>query len=91
MSPTTSSIPSPICPACSASDQETRTLDAVGPIIDGHRWIKERIGHLEAALERDDLDEGQRQAITTELDQLRAEHSRTGRRRWWRLFGGPRL
>lgn len=62
----------------------------MGSIIDGRRWLRERIAHLEAALEGDDLDEGQREAVTTELEQLRAEHGQASRRRWWRWFGGPR-
>jgi hypothetical protein len=62
----------------------------MGSIIDGSRWIKERIGHLETALERGDLDEEQRRAVTAELERLRGEHGRASRSRRWRLFGGPR-
>jgi hypothetical protein len=55
-------------------------------VIDGRRWWRERIAHLEAAL-RGDLTEEQRAAIETELAQARAELRQSRRWRRWLLWG----
>jgi hypothetical protein len=60
----------------------------VAGVIDGRRWLRQRIQHLEARLE-DDLSDAQRAEVQAELDRIRAELRHERRRRW--LLWGPRL
>jgi hypothetical protein len=57
-------------------------------IISGRDWLETRLRHLEAALETD-LDEEERAAIQTEIDELRRE-AKVGKRRrlGWLILGG---
>jgi hypothetical protein len=57
-------------------------------VIDGRRWWRERIAHLEDAL-RGDITKEQRTAIEAELAQARAEFRQTRRWRRWLLWGRP--
>jgi hypothetical protein len=60
----------------------------MGPIIDGGDWLNRRLGHLEAALNASGTD-AEREAIQTEIDQLRAEAKVLRRRvRLWWIWGG---
>jgi hypothetical protein len=56
-------------------------------VIDGRRWLRQRIAHLEAAISADPPDE-QRARLQTELEAARAELRRT--RRWFGWLWGPR-
>ena len=57
-------------------------------IISGRDWLETRLRHLEAALETD-LDEEERAAIQTEIDELRHK-AKVGKRRrlGWLILGG---
>jgi hypothetical protein len=54
-------------------------------VIDGRRWLRQRIAHLEAALAADPPDD-QRARLQTELDAARAELRRA--RSWSRWLRG---
>jgi hypothetical protein len=56
-------------------------------VIDGRRWLRQRIQHLEGQL-RGDLTDAQRAPLEAELDRARAELRRQRRRRW--LLWGTR-
>jgi hypothetical protein len=56
-------------------------------VIDGRRWLRQRIQHLEAQL-RGDLNDDQRAHLEAQLAQARAELRHERRRRW--LWWGPR-
>jgi hypothetical protein len=56
-------------------------------VIDGRRWLRQRVQHLEAQLQAEQS-EAQRAQLQIELDRARAELGRTRRRRW--LFWGAR-
>jgi hypothetical protein len=63
----------------------------VGPvsgIIEGRKWLEERLRHLEAALSTEVTDD-QRKAIEAEIEKLRGEAGASHRhfRRWF-LWGG---
>jgi hypothetical protein len=60
----------------------------VADVIDGRRWLRQRIQQLEAQLQGDVSDE-QRAHLQSELDRVRAELRHERRRRW--LFWGPRF
>jgi hypothetical protein len=57
-------------------------------IIDGHRWLLERIDHLEHLI-TDDLSTNQREAVQAELARLRDELGRSRRHRRWSFLLGP--
>jgi hypothetical protein len=59
----------------------------VGGVIDGRRWLRQRIQQLEARLQ-EDLSDAQRAEVQSELDRARAELRHERRRRW--LWWGPR-
>jgi hypothetical protein len=63
----------------------------VGPvsgIIEGRRWVQERLRHLRAALTTDITDD-QRKAIEAEIEKLQGEARVSHRRlRRWFLWGG---
>jgi hypothetical protein len=60
----------------------------MAPIIDGGDWLNKRLRHLEAALDASGTD-AEREAIQTEIDQLRAAAKVVRRRvRLWWLWGG---
>jgi hypothetical protein len=63
----------------------------VGPvsgIIEGRRWVEERLRHLRAALTTDITDD-QRKAIEAEIEKLQGEATVSQRRlRRWFLWGG---
>lgn len=60
-------------------------------IIDGKAWVEQRLKHLRAALEGDDLSDAQRTLIETEIDLLQAEADRDKRKfRRWLVWGGRR-
>lgn len=66
----------------------TPTLGSVAGIIDGRKWLEQRIKHLEAALAAGPPDE-ERRTIEAELDRLRAETAGSRRRfRRWLVWGG---
>jgi hypothetical protein len=59
------------------------------PIIDGERWIRERLRFLRSQLENDELDADTRAAVESEIETLSAEKGLTVRgfrslRGWWR-------
>jgi hypothetical protein len=57
-------------------------------IINGRDWLKQRLQHLEAALQANPSDE-ERAAIQSEIDELRAEaKAGRGRFRRWVIWGG---
>jgi hypothetical protein len=58
-------------------------------VIDGRRWLRQRIAHLEEALQSDPP-AGQRQQLEAELAGARQELRRTGGWRRWLLFGARR-
>ncbi len=58
-------------------------------IIDGRRWLRQRIAHLEALLEEGPPPE-QRVALEAELETARAELGRAGAWRRWLLWGARR-
>lgn len=57
-------------------------------IIEGRRWVQQRLRHLQAALGTDITDD-QRKAIEAEIDKLRGEAGASHRRfRRWFWWGG---
>jgi hypothetical protein len=56
-------------------------------VIDGRRWLRQRIQHLEAQL-REEVSEARRSQLSSELEQARTELRRERRRRW--LWWGSR-
>jgi hypothetical protein len=60
----------------------------VAGVINGRRWLQQRIQHLEAQLQGD-LSDTHRAQLEAELERARAElrHERLRRWLWW----GPRL
>jgi hypothetical protein len=63
-------------------------LASVSGIIDGKRWLEDRLVALEAELNAD-LSDGERQAIESELTRVRQELSEHRRRfRRWLIWGG---
>jgi hypothetical protein len=58
-------------------------------VIDGRRWLRQRIAHLEEML-RDDPPAEQRPHIEAELARARAELRSTGSWRRWLLWGARR-
>ena len=55
------------------------------PIIDGDRWIRERLEFLRARLDADDLTPEQRQAAEAEVETLSKERGLTAG--WWQRSG----
>jgi hypothetical protein len=63
-------------------------LGPVSGIIEGRRWLEERLRHLQAALSTEITDD-QRKAIEAEIERLRgAAGSHHRRFRRWLLWGG---
>jgi hypothetical protein len=63
-------------------------LARMSGVIDGRRWLQERLRNLQAQLDADPSDD-QRQAIEAEIEKLRAEAGSTRRRfRRWFIWGG---
>ena len=60
-------------------------------VIDGDRWIKQRLAFLREALNNTELSEGQRQAVEDEIRRLSSERGirAHGRRRWLPRFPWP--
>jgi hypothetical protein len=60
----------------------------VSGVIDGRKWLQDRMRHLQAQLDADPSDD-ERQAIEAEMDKLRAEAASShGRFRRWFIWGG---
>lgn len=60
-------------------------------IIDGKAWVEQRLKHLRAALEGDEVTDGQRVLIQIEIDELEQELGREKRKiRRWLIWGGRR-
>ena len=55
------------------------------PIIDGDRWIRERLRFLRARLEADDLSPDDRRAAEAEVDTLAKERGLSAG--WWQRSG----
>jgi hypothetical protein len=58
-------------------------------VIDGRRWLRQRIEHLETVL-GDNPPAEQRAQLEAELAAAKAELRRTGSWRRWLLWGTPR-
>jgi hypothetical protein len=60
----------------------------VSGVIDGRKWLKDRLRHLESQLDAEPSDE-QRKALEVEIEKLRAEAGANRRLfgRWF-LWGG---
>jgi hypothetical protein len=57
-------------------------------VVDGRRWLRQRIQHLEAELQGE-VSEARRAQLTSELEQAQAELARQRRRRWLMWGTGP--
>jgi hypothetical protein len=57
-------------------------------VVDGRRWLRQRIQHLEAQLQGE-VSEPRRAQLRSELEQARAELSRQRWRRWLMWGTGP--
>jgi len=60
----------------------------VAPIIEGRRWLEDRLRFLQAELDRT-ADPADRRGIEAEIERVNQELGRhkSGWRRWW-IFGG---
>lgn len=63
-------------------------LATMSGVIDGRKWLQDRLRHLQAQLDADPSDD-QRQAIEAEIEKLRGEAG-SSHRRWrrWLVWGG---
>jgi hypothetical protein len=60
----------------------------VSGVIDGRKWLQDRLRHLQAQLDVEPSDD-QRKAIEAEIEKLRAEAGVSRRRfRRWFIWGG---
>jgi hypothetical protein len=60
-------------------------------VIDGRKWLQDRLRHLQAQLDAEPSDD-QRKAVEAEIEKLRAEATASHRRfRRWFLWGGRPL
>jgi hypothetical protein len=66
----------------------TGMLESVSGIIEGRRWLEERLRHLQAALSTEITDD-QREAVEAEIERLRGQLGSSHRRvRRWFIWGG---